>query len=235
MIKTPDLAREIIRSTKKGCRDWANGITLEEAGVHPDIIAACVDMRPRPLGEMERLLLPVSVKTRIGYDEVVAEEWTHILLEEEPAAISMHGRTLKQMYTGKADWEALSKAAKLTKDSPTFFLGNGDVTSMSEGKEKIKKYGVDGVLVGRAVFGNPWFFGDHIPTTEERLAATLEHSEYLEKNFSDQPFFTIRKHLAWYCQGFSGAKTLRAQLMKAESAAEVKELLQKQAVLRGLR
>ena len=101
--------------------------------------------------------IPVSVKTRIGYDQA-DQGWWQFLASQDLAAVTMHGRTFKQLYQGKADWEVIARAATLIKQSGTIFLGNGDVESIPDAHEKIEKYGVDGVLIGRAVQGNPWVF-----------------------------------------------------------------------------
>jgi len=224
LIQTPALARELIRSVKRGIKDWSEGISLEKAGLHEDIIAEIVQMK---VGRVfERRLLPVSVKTRIGYDSVVAEEWVRVLLEERPANITMHGRTLKQMYSGQADWEVLGKAAAVCKGSGVSFLGNGDIKSMDDALAKVKEYGLDGVLVGRAVMGNPWFFIGHEPSVEERIAAVKEHCDAFEKIFGDKlAFHNIKKHLVWYLKGFEGVKEMRMQLMMSSGFDEVREIM----------
>ncbi|PIR99086.1 hypothetical protein COT87_01335, partial [Candidatus Collierbacteria bacterium CG10_big_fil_rev_8_21_14_0_10_44_9] len=102
--------------------------------------------------------LPVSVKTRIGVDKDVAEEWMEQLMEVRPAMISLHGRTLKQLYQGRADWEAIARAAKVVHKHGGHILGNGDITSINNLQFTIHKYGVDGVLIGRAAEGNPGVF-----------------------------------------------------------------------------
>ena len=224
LIRTPELAKNLVRMTKKGVKDWEEGISLEKAGVNEEIIAAIKGMRlPK---KSARKSIPVSVKTRIGYDSIVAEEWVKHLLEVEPANISMHGRTLKQLYMGVANWEEIAKACRVVKSSGLgiSFLGNGDVKSIEDAKEKIKTYGVDGVLVGRAIFGNPWFFAGKEPDMNERLDAALEHSRYFEK-LRHMPFLQIRKHLGWYCKGFEGAKELRVKLMQVEKLQDVEEIL----------
>lgn len=264
LIRTPDLACEIIRACKRGARDWAEGITLEAAGVHENIIAeievmrekgrlgggkvcTCTDEAPAKkcacarncqtnschvAKEEERKLIPVSVKTRVGYDSIVVNDWIKTLLEEQPANISLHGRTLKQMYMGKASWEAIAEAAQLCRewrDSSglgTTLIGNGDVESMADAREKIATYGVDGVMVGRATFGDPWFFGSAEPDTAERLRVMAEHARYFE-NLNAHPFFNMRKHLGWYCKGFDGAKELRKELMQVENADQVETIMRK--------
>ncbi|MFA5821287.1 MAG: tRNA-dihydrouridine synthase, partial [Candidatus Gracilibacteria bacterium] len=230
LIRNPELAKRLILITKKAMKDWSEGITLKEAGVHQDIIVASKKMSPK---NVKRKLLPVSVKTRIGYDKVVAEEWVKHLLECEPANISMHGRTLKQMYTGRADWDELAKAAKLCKKTKTSFMGNGDVSSMEDAKEKIKKYKLDGVLVGRATMGNPWFFNGKEPSVKDRLKAVLEHTKYFVEFEPNGHFVAIRKHLAWYCKGFEGAKELRVELMKVENLKDVEKIVKNAKITSG--
>lgn len=227
LIRTPDLAKEIVRACQRGARDWANGITLKAAGIHEDVIAACVAMRPRPLDQIDRRILPISIKTRIGYDHPVTHDWMNHLLEVEPAAITLHGRTLKQLYSGSSDWEEITKAASIVGPSATIFLGNGDIKTLDDARTRVNEInGLDGVLVGRATFGNPWFFSTHSPTSDELMHAAIEHAHYLEKTFPDQHFDTLKKHLAWYCHAFPGARALRGQLMQAHNASEVEVLLQ---------
>ncbi len=222
LIKTPELAKELIRTCKRASKDWSEGITMKEAGVHENCILEVEKMNAGR--EISRCELPISVKTRIGFDQVVAEEWIKHLLEEAPACITMHGRTLKQMYLGEADWDSLAKAAKLAQEAGTIFLGNGDVKSLDDAKSKIAQYGVDGALAGRATFGNPWFFSDHKPTIEDRFAALVEHIEYFEK-LDHLPFYNIKKHLAWYLKAFEGAKELRMKLMQSHSSEEARSII----------
>lgn len=226
LIRTPELACEIIRACKRGAKDWAEGISLEAAGVHENIIAEICHVAK----DSERKLIPISVKTRVGYDSVVVKDWIKILLEERPANISLHGRTLKQMYMGKASWETIAEAAEICREwrdstgEGTTLLGNGDVESMADAREKIATYGVDGVLVGRAAFGDPWFFGGAEPDTAERLRVMAEHARYLE-NLHIGSFHNMRKHLGWYCKGFDGAKELRKELMQVDNADQVEAII----------
>jgi len=218
LIRTPELAREIIKACKKGVQDWSEGITMEEAGVHKNII---LEARKMTEGRnVERKMIPVSVKTRIGYDKIVTEEWIQNLLEENPANITLHGRTLKQMYMGQSNWDEIAKAAAICKGTGVSLIGNGDVSSMEDAKNKCEQYGVDGVLVGRATFGTPWFFSDKEPDLKERLEIMIEHAKYFE-SLGDLYFPHIRKHLGWYCKGFDGAKELRKQLVIANDSSEV--------------
>ncbi len=222
LIRVPDQAKKIIRTVKRASQDWADGITLEKADLRPKIIQALKTMKPHAAA---RKRLPVSVKTRIGVDKIIAEDWVKELLEEEPAVIAMHGRTLKQMYSGQADWEVLGKVAKIVKQTKTLFLGNGDIQNIDDAKKKIAQYGTDGALVGRAVCGNPWFFAGRNPTIQEKFEVAIEHSKIYEKIKTEHAFYAIRKHLAWYVNGFEGAKDLRVQLMQTNTSSEVEKTI----------
>jgi len=169
--------------------------------------------------------IPVSVKTRIGIDKPITQEWIKNLLKTKPSAIAIHGRTLKQMYTGKADWREIGKAVKLAKNTNTKIIGNGDIKSYQQAKEKIKKYKVDGVLIGRAALGNPWIFQNKIqPTVQMKLDIMLEQAKLFTKLLPNKPFYNLRKHFAWYCKGFPQAKALREQLMKTNSLQDLQGL-----------
>ncbi len=187
--------------------------------------------------------LPVSVKTRIGVDHEAVEEWMEQLMEVSPAMISLHGRTLRQLYQGSADWEAIGRAAVVVHKHGGHILGNGDVLSIEDGLVKVKQYGVDGFLIGRAAEGNPGvFMGNNEPSVEQRLAWILEHARIFEKVFKmdshpssldelrtvtrqEKWFLPVRKHLAWYCKGFPGAAELRTKLVMSHSREEVNEIM----------
>lgn len=222
LIKTPDLAKEIVSKTKQGVKEWAEGKKLEDFALPESIVKIVKSYKPK----VKRKELPVSVKTRIGYDEVVVEDWVTHLLEVEPANISIHGRTLKQMYRGEADWEAIGKAASIIKKTETLVLGNGDAKDLSSAQKKVEKYGVDGALVGRAFFGNPWVFSEKEVSVSQKLDVAVEHAKHFETVFEDRKFYNMRKHLAWYSHGFFGAKELRIKLMKAENAQECEKIIE---------
>lgn len=205
LIGQPDLAGEIIKATIEGVSQ-GHSVTGK--------------------------LIPVSVKTRTGVSEIVTEKWIEHLLQFDLAAITLHGRTLKQMYQGLADWEEIGKAAKLIKESKKeiIFLGNGDLKDIADCTLHIADYGCDGVLMGRAAMGNPWVFErtqeiKNSRTQEEIFALAIEHSKKFEEFFSGEPFMSMRKHLAWYAKGFEGASELRQKLVLTNSAAEVEEIL----------
>ena len=224
LILEPARARVIIQQTRAGNLAWANGASLEEIGVQPHL-ASVINERRAELGIEGRSELPLSVKTRLGVTHSVVEEWVDVLLQEELAAITIHGRTLKQLYSGNADWEEISRAAEQIHKTPTKVLGNGDVQDMTDAKERMKTYGVDGVLIGRAAFGNPWIFQEHSATESERRAAALEHARYFSLIFPNGHFLRMRKHLLDYMHGFDGAKELRQQLMRIQSLTDVEQIL----------
>jgi tRNA-dihydrouridine synthase len=246
LIRTPDLAHEIMRAARQGIADWAAGQTLESVGLKPARIAAIQRMNKQRLQARPfvRQSIPLSVKTRLGYDAVIVDRWIEHLLAERPAVISLHGRTLQQMYRGEADWLAIARAADVVRGSGTFLLGNGDVQSLSDGMRRVRETGVDGVLVGRAVLGTPWFFrqkeaarlrvdqteddqGVRIwePTLETRFEILLDHACRFEALCGRNQFRRMRKHLGWYCTGFPHAAALRAKMFRVSSVAEVEAAL----------
>jgi len=104
--------------------------------------------------------LPVSVKTRLGTNKNTIDSWISTLIEVEPAAITLHGRTSKEMSKVPNNFEEIGRVAQIikAKNPHIIFLGNGDIKSVEEGKEIAKKYNLDGVMLGHAIFGNPWLF-----------------------------------------------------------------------------
>jgi tRNA-dihydrouridine synthase len=234
LIRRPELAKDIIWAVKRGVKDWMNGISLEKVGIYSEIIQECGKIlkgkkREAKAAAKSGRYVPVSVKTRIGYDKVGTEEWVGEILRARPDAVLLHGRTLRQMYMGEADWEEIAKAAPLCGSAGVMCFGNGDVKSMEDAEKKIRDYKVDGVLVGRAVMGNPWFFGGEAPVDgeagrEKRLQAALEHIKYYKK-LSYGPFHNVKKHLGWYLKGFDGARELRMKVMECENFQDIKKLL----------
>lgn len=172
--------------------------------------------------------LPVSVKTRIGYNKDEIDTWIPAILETKPAALTVHLRTRKEMSFVPARWEEMPRIKELRdKLSPeTVLLGNGDVLTVADAREKAKQYGIDGVMIGRGIFGNPWLFAEKIPSTAERLRVCLEHTKLFIKIFGDKKHFDImKKHYKAYINGFDGAKELRVKLMEAKDVGEVEKVL----------
>lgn len=234
LINNPELAREIIRQTKKGARK-----------------------------------MPVSIKTRIGWDKYDKKEfrkWLMALLEEKPAAIIIHGRTKKEMSLVPARWDAIAEAVKIrnkfdsSKDR-TLILGNGDIRSVADAEEKAKISGADGVMIGRAIFGNPWLFASEkkiisfaTPFTARRreksnppaggyasrandiiffrdlkLSVLIEHAKLFEKinppSGGGKKFDAMKKHFKAYVSNFPGAKELRTRLMTSKNAKEAEKII----------
>ena len=172
--------------------------------------------------------LPVSVKTRLGYDRNIIEEWVGHLLSARPVAISIHARTAKQMSKVPADWESVARAVNIARGTDTLILGNGDVRSLADAREKAVKYKVDGVMIGRGVFENLWLFDPAVDPAQvpvaERLVLMVEHAELFEHYFRGiKSFAMMYKHFQNYATGFAGAKELRVELMKTKTAQEVSE------------
>lgn len=240
MIKTPEIAVQIIAAAKRG------------AGT-----------------------VPVSVKTRIGYNAVQINEWIPLLLKQDLAALTVHVRTRKELSKVPAQWEYLKEVVKLRNElaPQTVIIGNGDVTSLADGKARARATGADGIMVGRALFGNPWFFDESremtatiprrsvfqkIPllsklfqtkrtaaqsavrpiTVQERLETMVEHTKLFEElvgtpKFSVPPdgrtgksFSIMKKHYKAYCTGFRGAKDIRLELMEhARTADDVRRIV----------
>lgn len=245
LIKTPALAHEIIRAARQGITDWAAGQTLEGVGLKLARAEAIRQMKQhhRASVSSSRAVIPLSVKTRLGYDEVIVERWIEHLLAESPAAISLHGRTLQQMYRGEADWAAIARAAQVVRGSGTLLLGNGDVQSLQEVVTRVRETGVDGVLVGRAALGAPWFFQGKgavreavqnqasigpdawTPSLARRFEILLDHAGQFEAQWGRHQFRRMRKHLGWYCKGFSHAAALRAAMFRVSSVTDVESVL----------
>jgi tRNA-dihydrouridine synthase B len=235
LIRTPDLAQTLIRETRAGIQDWQNGATLADCPDIPPRIAIYANIwRDRlPSDYRQRRPIPVSVKTRIGFETPVVEEWVPRLLEMEVANISLHGRTLRQAYKGQADWAQIGRAAELAHSAGTRLLGNGDVASLADAHERVATYGVDGVLIGRASFGNPFVFcptaiGDEATQRQRRIQIALEHARLYEQTFRPYEryfFLPMRKHLGWYVKDVYGAAYLRTLLVQSNSTEEVEAVL----------
>ncbi len=233
MIKNPGLARKCIRAAREG----GDG-------------------------------LPISVKTRIGYnpprlvgeagknDHLLDEVWIRNLLSENLAALTVHLRTRKEMSDVPAHWDLMKRIVEIRNEMKvkTLILGNGDILNPQEAQQKIKETGCDGVMLGRAIFGNPWLFRRETASKEtwerdgastrnflakkypcsfeavsleERLLVMLEHTKLFEKMLGAHKNFAImKKHFKAYANGFDGAKELRVKLMDTVNASQVEDIVQ---------
>lgn len=195
LIKTPALARELIRAAA-------------ESG------------------------LPVSVKTRTGYTQDELDAWLPELLAEELAAVTIHARTRKEMSDVPAHWDAVARAVAIRNNhqGKTLIIGNGDVKNLADARAKVADTGCDGIMLGRAIYGNPWLFMDvrhpYIPTPQDRVAALIEHLKLFDELMSDTiNYATMKKHFKAYISGWNGAKELRTKLMETANILEAKSVL----------
>lgn len=229
LIKNPTLAGEIVMAARKGLDDWAAGMNLEDIKVKPAVIAqikqyrieaGVTDDQPQPR-------LPLSIKTRLGYEQPAVIEWFSWVATQPVAAVTIHGRTLKQLYTGQADWSAIGEATKQLKSSrpDLVVIGNGDVQDRAQAEQRAKEVGVDGVLIGRAALGNPWVLTDHQPTAMERVEMAIKHAQLFAKLNPPRAFTAYRRHLAAYIKAMPNAAALRGQLMQVQAANDVERIL----------
>lgn len=197
--------------------------------------------------------LPISVKTRIGYNKNETETWIPFLLEQNISALTVHLRTRKEMSNVPAHWEYMKKIVEIRNEinKDILIIGNGDVVDLIDAKKKVKETGCDGVMLGRAVFGNPWLFSrnninskfsqvlgfpgpqsrpDHdkilINIISKKLKALVEHTKLFEKHLGKHKNFAVmKKYFKAYVNGFLGAKELRVKLMETKSFKEVKKIV----------
>ena len=204
LIKTPRLAREIIQAALSGIKSSGKDI-------------------------------PLSVKTRVGFNREEIDTWIPELLKEDISAITIHARTKKEMSKVPANWDYVKRVVAMVKRAGKNIpvIGNGDVQNIAEAEEKAKKYGCDGVMIGRGVFGNPEFFAaTGEPAAEKKLKYLVEHAKLFEKTFRQKNketknFDVMKKHFKAYVHGFDGAKELRVKLMEAVNAKQVCEIVKK--------
>lgn len=177
--------------------------------------------------------LPVSIKTRLGFHKDELDTWLPELLKHDLAAITIHARTRKELSKVPARWDRIKRAVEIRDEckSETLIIGNGDVLSLEDAREKAKESGCDGVMLGRAIFGNPWKFDktlsfEDIPL-KEKLQVLVEHSKLFEELLPHKSFAVMKKHYKAYVSGWDGAKELRMELMECDDAGEVKKIVEK--------
>lgn len=179
--------------------------------------------------------LPVSIKTRIGYNRPELDTWLSEILKEEPAVVTIHARTRKEMSKVPARWEFVKRAVEIRDEmnSKTLIFGNGDVMNIDEAQKRVEETGCDGVMLGRAIFGNPWLFAGYIPKLEEKLNTLIEHTKLFEEMLGHTKNFAImKKHFKAYINGFDGAAELRGKLMETNNAEEVEKIIKEFLVQR---
>ena len=183
--------------------------------------------------------LPVTVKTRLGWDDEskVIADVAEKLQDTGIAALTIHGRTRAQMYRGAADWTLIGEV----KNNPRMkipIIGNGDIDSPEKAKEYFGRYGVDGIMIGRATVGRPWIFRDirHYletgellpePTVNEKVDIALFHiGKSIEYKSGHRAIFEMRRHLSNYFKGLPHFKETRLKLLTTTDVEEIRSLLE---------
>ena len=186
---------------------------------------------------VKRAHLPVTVKTRLAYnaDSMHITDFAEALQDTGIAALSIHGRTKTQMYSGTADWTLIGEV----KNNPRIYIpifGNGDITTAAQAVENKKRYGVDGILIGRAAIGNPWIFEqcqqafrgepEREITVAERVDVCRRHLQAaIDFKGERTAIFEMRKHYGNYFKGLYNFKPYRLALVSATTLADLDTLL----------
>jgi tRNA-dihydrouridine synthase B len=183
--------------------------------------------------------LPVTVKTRLGWDDdsKIIVDVAERLQDAGIAALTIHGRTRAQMYKGVADWTLIGEV----KNNPRMqipIIGNGDIDSPEKAKEYFSRYGVDGIMIGRATVGRPWIFRDirHYldtgeflpePTVNEKVDIALFHLDRsIEHKTGARAIFEMRRHLSNYFKGLPHFRETRLKLLTTTDIGEVRSILE---------
>ena len=209
LINDPWLAQELIRAARRGARSAGRRI-------------------------------PISVKTRIGYRENQLDAWLPSLLSENLAAIAIHARTRNEMSSVPAHWDAVAQAVSIRNKlgSKTLIIGNGDVEDIPHARSLAQQSGADGVMLGRAIYGNPWLFLDlrnpnldfvnpKVRTPQEKIQALLEHLALFDELLSETTSYAVmKKHFKAYISGWDRSKELRVRLMETKDCPEAQEILE---------
>ena len=174
---------------------------------------------------------PVTVKIRLGFTKTSmnAKQIAHVAAESGAKLITVHGRTRDQYYTGVADWDEIFKVKESSKIP---VIGNGDINSPEIAMERLKK--VDGIMIARGAYGNPWVFSRTLklietgflppePTLNEIIGTALKHMHDVLK--SGGSVVQMRKHLTWYTKGFAGSAEARKKINNAQTATEMESIL----------
>lgn len=191
---------------------------------------------PKILGEIvyavaKESRIPVTVKIRSGWDDahINAVEVAKIIEEAGANAVTVHGRTREQFYSGKSNWDII-KRVKEQLQIPV--IGNGDVKSYKSAISLLDSTKCDGIMIGRGSLGNPWIFSmlinqsEKCPKPQEKIQTAIRHMEMLLEIKPEKVVMgEIRKHIGWYTKGLQGSAEIRNQINQTLSSAEVKDLL----------
>ncbi len=194
------------------------------------------DRAARIVGAVRKAVeVPVTVKIRKGWDEERSDPaaFARLLESAGASAITIHGRTRAQGYSGRADWGSIAEVKRAV-SVPV--IGNGDVDGPSSLVRMMEETGCDACMIGRAALGNPWIFrqiasvlaggSEARVTVEERVATALEHLRMMVEEYGERRAVPqMRKHLVWYTKGLAGAARLRRLIMEARTAAEMEKVV----------
>lgn len=171
--------------------------------------------------------LPVSVKTRIGFDKIITEQWVTTLLQTKIAALTLHLRTSKELSTPPAHWDEMEKAVKIRDqiNSEALLIGNGGVKTITEARKKCAQYGIDGVMIGTGIFENVWLFDESVDITKvtpgQKIDLLIKHLELYKKIRGFEHFQTLKKFVKCYVNNFAGASEIREKLMATKTLDEL--------------
>jgi tRNA-dihydrouridine synthase len=175
--------------------------------------------------------IPVSIKTRLGF-RTIDFEWIQFVLEQKPVVLTVHARTVSEMSKVPAHWDMLKTvvAMRNAMHSETLIIGNGDVKSLSEARQKVIESGADGAMIGRGIFENPYLFSGNLTlsdkTPQEKMHLLLEHMQLWTATWENAKHFPVlRKFFKVYASGFPGAQELRIQLMETQNPEETEQLV----------
>jgi tRNA-dihydrouridine synthase len=174
--------------------------------------------------------LPVSVKTRIGLNQIITEDWLSHLLRQDLAAITVHGRTVKEMSRVPAHWDEIGKAVELRNQiaPQTLIIGNGDVSNRHQAEKLARLYNLDGIMIGRGIFHDIQAFAAAPAgmTPDQSIKLLLQHLSLYQQTWGDtKKFDPMKKFAKLYISGFTGAADLRASIMKTNSVDEAVAVL----------
>ena len=212
-----------------GCPDKSvvkNGCCIAMVDDRP-LAAEIIQATKKGAGE-----LPVSVKTRLGLGNIDLT-WLEFLLQQKLDALIIHGRTRSEMSKVPAHWDEIGKVRAIRDKLAvkSLIIGNGDAENRQQGLELAKKYQLDGIMIGRGVFADPFAFSENSPwetyTTEQKINLYKKHVELFAKTWknNERPIVTLNKFCKVYISGFDGAKELREELMSATSSGKLLEQL----------
>ena len=176
-------------------------------------------------------IIPVSVKTRLGF-RAIDFDWIQFVLEQKPAVLTFHLRTVSEMSKVPAHWDKLKTVVEMRDalSCETLIVGNGDIKSLNEARQKVAEAGADGAMIGRGIFDNPFLFSETMTlndkTPEEKLHLLLEHMRLWQDTWGNTKHFPIlRKFFKVYANGFPGAQELRMQLMETQNPEETEHIV----------